>query len=258
MNRFLLSLLLVLLVSPALAQDQQDPDDEALPVFISSRYHCDLAGLDALIEHERERTLPILQELVDDGTIISAGIARHQWGDEYNLLTWMSGADMDAALAGWEAMTRRYTEMYPDDNLFIETCPKHQDRFATRQVWAAQEDGPDIDPENPPTLAISSYICDFQAMGDIVDEWREKSTPISQALVDEGALGSEGVYTHEWGDEWNLIITRTAADVGALDSALNMFGERYQSEHGAEAATMLEEHCTAHKDNIYWITMSTN
>lgn len=255
MTRFLLLLLplALLFTTPTLAQD-----NEALPIFISSRYQCDMAGLDALVERHRERALPILQELVDDGTIISAGAARHQWGDEFNLLTWMSGTDMEAALAGWEAATSRYAELYPDDNLFIETCPKHRDQFSARQVWSSQENGPDIDPENPPTLAISSYICDFQAMEGIVDDYREKSMPIAQALVSEGALGSEGVYTHEWGGEWNLDITRTAADIGALDRALNTFGERYQSEHGAEAANLLEEHCRAHKDNVYWITMSTN
>lgn len=255
MYRFLFPLALLLYVSPVLAQDNA-PDET--PTFISTRHQCDMAGLDALTERDRERVLPIMQELVDDGTIISAGEARHQWGDEYNLLTWISGTDMAAALAGWEAMTSRYAERYPDDNLFIETCPKHQDRFATRQVWSARENGPAFDPANPPTLAISSYICNYQALGDIVDDYRAKAMPIALALVDEGALGSEGLYTHDWGDEWNLVITRTAADVGALDGALSTFEERYQAEHGAEATNMLEEHCSAHKDNIYWMVMSTN
>jgi len=253
MNRVLLSLFLLLLVSPALAQET-----ESLPTFISARHQCDMRGLDALTERDRERAAPILQALVDDGKIMSTGTARHQWGDENNLLTWISGSDMEAALAGWEATASRYAELYPDDNLFIETCPKHRDRFATRQVWSSREDSPAFDPENPPTLAISSYTCDFQALSDIVDDYRETSMPIAQALVNEGALGSEGVYTHDWGDEWNLVITRTAADLGALDRALTTFGERYQTEHVTEAASMLEEHCSAHRDNIYWITMSTN
>jgi hypothetical protein len=165
---------------------------------------------------------------------------------------------MAAALEGWEAMTSRYAEAHPDDDLFIETCPKHRDYFYTRRAWSAQENPPAIDPENPPTLALSYYTCDFPAMGDIVEDYREKSMPIVQALVDEGAMGSEGLYTHDWGDEWNLVITRTAADIGALDRALSTFGERYQAEHGEDAASMLEEHCSAHKDNIYWMVMSTN
>ena len=256
MNRFLLSLALVFLAIPVLAQD--DVMEEATPAFITTVHQCDLAGLDALIERDRERALPIMQEFVADGTIASAGEARHQWGDEYNLMTWISGDDMESALAGWEAMTSRYAELYPDDDLFIETCPKHRDYFYTRRAWSAQDDPPAIDPENPPTLALSYYTCDYSALGDIVDDYREKAMPIAQALVDEGAMASEGLYTHDWGDEWNLVITRTAANVGALDGALNSFGERYEAEHGTESANMLEEHCSAHKDNVYWMVMSAN
>jgi hypothetical protein len=252
MKRILLSLMALLIAFPALAQD------EVYPTFITTVHQCDMAGLDALIERDRERVLPIMQALVDDGTIASAGEARHQWGDEWNLMTWVSGDDMASTLEGWEAMTSRYAEAYPDDNLYIETCPKHRDYFYTRQAWSAQENPPAIDPENPPTLAVSYYTCDYPAMADIVEDYREKTMPIAQALVDEGVMGSQGLYTHTWGDEWNLAITRTAADVGGLDSALSTFEERYQAEHGDEAANMLEEHCSTHKDNIYWMVMSTN
>lgn len=253
MQRFLLFPLALLLALPALAQE-----DEAMPTFITTVHQCDMNKLDDLLERDRERSLPILQDLVDDGAILSAGNARHQWGDKFNLLTWISGDDMDSALAGWEAATSRYNEMYPDDTMFGEVCPTHRDRFSTRRAWSARENVPAIDPENPPTLAISYYTCDYSALGDIVENYREKAMPIAQALIDEGAMGSEGLYTHDWGDEWNLVITRTAANVGALDSALDTFGERYQAEHGEDAPNMIQEHCSAHKDNIYWMVMATN
>jgi len=256
MKPILLSLTLLLLVAPALAQD--DAMSEATPTFIATVHQCDLGGLDALIEQDRERALPILQSLVDDGTIVAAGEARHQWGDEYNLVTWVAGDDMADAVAGWEAMNSRYAEAYPDDNLYGETCPTHKDYFYTRQAFSANENPPAIDPENPPTLAFSYYTCDWSAMGDLVEDYREKAMPIAQALVNEGALDSEGLYTHDWGDEWNLMITRSATDIGALDSAMNTFDERYEAEHGEDAPNMLEEHCSAHKDNIYYRVMSTN
>jgi hypothetical protein len=256
MNRFLLSLALLFIAAPALAQD--DAMDEATPTFITTVHQCDLAKLDDLVEHDRERSLPILQALVDDGSILSAGNARHQWGDEFNLMTWISGDDMASALAGWEAAVSQYGDTYPDDTMFGEVCPTHRDYFYTRRAWSARENPPAVDPENPPTLAVSYYSCDWSMIGDLVEDYREKSTPIAQALVNEGALGTEGLYTHDWGDEWNVVITRTAADIGALDSALSTFGERYEAEHGEDAPNMLEEHCSAHKDNVYWMVMSTN
>ena len=253
MTRWLLLALLLLVALPALAQN-----DEDTPTFITTVHKCDLGGLDALIDHERERALPIMQAAVDDGTILSAGEARHQWGDEWNLLTWVSGPDLPATLAGWEAMVSTYGETYPDDSLFGETCSAHRDYVYTRRAWAAPQNPPEIDPDNPPTLAVSYYSCDWSAVNDIVEDYREKAAPIAQALVNEGTMGSQGLYTHDWGDEWNIVLTRTAADIGALDSAVRAYGERYQAEHGEAAPSMLEEHCSAHKDNIYWMMMSAN
>lgn len=254
MKRILLVLLACLLSFPAVAQEE----GEATPTFITTVHQCDMAGLEALVERDRERALPIMQALVDDGTIMSAGEAVHQWGDEYNLLTWVSGSDLPSTLEGWEAMGERYNEAHPEDNLFIETCPKHRDYFYTRRAWSSMDSPPVIDPEDPPTLAISYFSCDFPALGDLVEEYREKSMPIAQALVEEGMLGSEGVYTHDWGDEWNLVVTRTAPNLPALLSALEAFGERYEAEHGSESRDMLDEHCSAHKDNIYWMVMAAN
>ena len=227
-----------------------------MPTFIVSTHQCDMGGLEALIEQDRERVLPIMQDLVDEGMLMSAGEAVHQWGDEYNLITWQSGADHASALAGWQAMVERYNEAYPDDDLFIETCPRHRDYFYTRRAWVSMESAPPVGEGNTPTLAISYFSCDFPAIGDLVEDYREKSMPISQALVNEGMMGSEGVYTHDWGDEWNLVITRTARDLPSLLEALDAFGERYEAEHGEMARSPLEDHCTAHKDNIYTMVMA--
>ena len=252
MKSILLSLFVLLLAVPASAQD------DAQPTFIMTYYQCDMGRLDDLIEHERERALPILQALTDDGAIVSAGHLRHQWGDEYNLRTWLLASDMDSALAGVEAYNARYDEMYPDDTLFDEVCPTHRDRINTLQVWSQRENLGPIDPENPPTVAISEYICDYSAMGEIIADYREKAMPIVRALVDEGALDAEGVLTHAWGDEWNLFLVRRAESMSALDSALDTLDERYEAAHGEDAPDLLQEHCSAHKDNIYYLVTSTN
>ena len=252
MKRFLLSLFVLLFAVPASAQD------DARPTFITTYHQCDMGMLDDLVEHDRERSLPILQALVDDGSLSSAGSARHQWGDEFNLMTWISAPDMASALAGLEAFNARYNEMYPDDTMFNEVCPTHRDRISTRQAWSAQANPGALDSENPPTLAISIYTCDYSALGDIVADYREKAMPIAQSLIDEGAMYTEGVYTHAWGDEWNLILTRTTANMGALDRALDTLDERYQAAHGEDAPDLFQEHCSAHKDNIYYLVTSTN
>ena len=255
MKRILLSLLLVVLtVAPASAQDDEAP---APPTFVVSSHQCDYAQLDTLIAQDRARTLPILQALVDEGKLIQAGEAVHHWGDEYNLLTWLAAPDMPSALAAWEDMTARYREAYPDDNLFIETCPKHRDYFYTQRV-STQAAAPPPNGGNGLTLAVSYYTCDYPQLGALLDEARTRGLPIAQGLVDEGALGHQGIYTHDWGDEWNFVITRTAADLPTLLRALETFGERYAAEYGTNTRSLLDDHCSAHKDNIYTVRMLTN
>lgn len=253
MKRILLFLLALLLTIPALAQD----DASAPPAFIVSAHQCNRAGLEALLERDRERAAPLMQALVNEGKLIQAGEAVHQWGDDHNLLTWLAAADISSALDAYEEMTARYTEAHPDDRLFIETCPKHRDYFYTRR-GGTQADLPSVSEDNTPTLAVSYYTCDYTKVGDLVEKSRTRGLPIAQALVDEGAMSSEALYTHAWGDEWNLAITRTAKDLPTLLDALDTYGERYEAEYGENPRTLFDEHCSAHKDNIYTIVMVTN
>lgn len=249
----LLSLMLLVFVIPAKAQDEAP----AQPTYVVGTYQCSYAGLEALIERDRERALPILQALVDEGKLSQAGEAVHAWGDEYNLLTWLAAPDVPSALEAWQEMIDRYEEAYPDDNLFLETCPKHRD-FFYKQRASTQATNPPPNEGNEPILALSYYTCDYDKLGDIVEAGSTRQLAIAQALVDEGAMGSQGFYTHEWGDEWNLVISRTAKDLPSLLSALTTMGERYEAEHGEEPRSLVDEHCTAHKDNVYSIVMVTN
>lgn len=260
-KHLLLSLLMLCLVAPALAQDEADDaeaDDQITPTFFVTAHQCDMSELDAVIANDRERGLPILQALVDEGMLMSAGEAVHHWGDEYNLLTWMSGPDIPSTLDAWEEMNARYNEAHPDDSLYIETCPVHEDNIYVQQVFVASDAPPMIEEGSEPTLAVSFYTCDYPDLGAIIESYNERQRPITQALVDEGMLMSEGIYTHAWGDKWNFAITRAAADVPSLLAALDEGAARFQAAHGEDAASPMEEHCWAHKDNIYTMLMLTN
>jgi hypothetical protein len=223
-----------------------------------SAFQCHWAGLDGLVERNRERALPIMQALVDEGKVIQAGEAVHQWGDEYNLLTWLASSDMPSALEAWKELTSRYDEAHPDDSLFVQTCPKHRDYFYTQRV-ATRPGSPGPPPPGvTPTLAISYFTCDYGRVGDIIEQARSRALPISQSLVDEGSLLFEAYYVHEWADEWNLTITRTAEDMPALLGALTSFNQRYSAQHGENSRSIFDQHCSAHKDNIYTVMMVTN
>lgn len=251
MKSTFLTLIVLLVTIPAFAQDTDSP------VIVASYHQCDQAALPALIERNRERALPIYQAMVDEGKAIFAGEAVHYWGDEDNLITWLAAPSMGEVLQAYEEMTSRYRSTYPDDRLFMETCPTHRDNFAYMPT-ATEGGNPPVGPDNEPTLAISYYVCDYSKLGEMVNHATERSQPIAQALVDEGLLENQVFYTHAWGDEWNFIITRRAADLPTLLTGLDTMGERYEARYGDDSQALINQHCSAHKDNIYRMVIATN
>lgn len=251
MNRFLLLTLVTLAFATTSFAQEEDSS-----VFVVSLHQCDRGRLDELIDLSRERYQPILQALVDEGQILQAGVARHDWGDEYNLLTYHAAPDMSSALEGWEEMTARYDEAYPDDNLFMEVCPKHRDNFYTRR-GAIRPATPAPPPGGETALAVSYFTCDYSRVGEILEDRGTREVPIVQTLVEEGAMINESVFTHLWGDEWNLVFTRTARDLPALLGAMDTFDQRFEAAHG-EGPSLLDQHCSAHKDNIFRMVIVAN
>jgi hypothetical protein len=250
MKSLLLTVTMVLVALPAIAQQPTNP------TYVVTVHQCDATRMQTLVEDAQERSGPIGQALVNEGVLMATGTAVHQWGDEYNLLNWAAAADIPAVLEGLEESNRRYAAAHPEDDPFFEICPRHRDNFYIQRS-ITEANAPAVGAENTPTLAISYYTCPYPELGGILREMIERSQPIAQTMVDEGAIGSQAIYTHSWGDEWNLAITRTAPDLPALLVALNTMGERYSAEYGADMQTGIDQHCTAHKDNIYTIVQAT-
>ncbi len=255
MKRFFLLSLSLLLAIPAFAQDDDAPET---PTVMVSFHQCDMSGLETLVEQSRERMGPIAQALVDEGALLQVGMAVHQWGDEYNVMTWYAGDDMASATEGWDEAGRRYNAAHPDDRLFIETCPSHRDYSYTAQSFTRNPDAPSLDEDNPPTLALSHYRCEYPAIGEIIENYRERAQPIAQSVVDEGKLMGRGLYTHNWGDEWNVMVAVSGEDLPNVLDGIQAFADGYAAAHGEDARNPIQEHCSAHKDNIYWVVMRTD
>ena len=111
--------------------------------------------------------------------------------------------------------------------------------------------------DDPNTLAVSFYQCDYTKMDEIVAWEEETMQPAAQKLVDEGALGSRSMFTHAWGDEWNVLVSITANDLPELLGGLETLSERTGTRPMEDDPTPLTTHCADHKDNIYWMMMTT-
>lgn len=109
----------------------------------------------------------------------------------------------------------------------------------------------DEEPPQPPTIFVTSWMCDRgDAMDGIIETAEARELPIYQELVNEGQLWSHSVMVHHWGDEWNYVTITLADDVAAGLAANEAFGQRYEERHGEDDGGFIE-HCRTHRDNIY-------
>lgn len=238
------ALLFALTPVTSFAQD----DDQSPPTIAMTVAQCDRTMLGDLFEHDRERSLPILQELVDEGMIWSGGVMAHWWGDEWNVVNVLMASDEAAAMAANDEIGRRYGERYPDDSMWIEVCPRHRDTFY-QGIVGTQGGSDEEDNGDGSAIAVSYFECDYSRMGEIAAEDRE-DVGVFQELVDEGAMNFWGSAAHTWGNEWNYLVFQGADDIPALLEGINEAGDRFQ-ELDPDGDTVVNEACTAHKDNIY-------
>ncbi len=106
------------------------------------------------------------------------------------------------------------------------------------------------DVPTPPTLRLSFYECDMNQLGPTGQQIENLEIPIWDELVDEGMVQSYGYFFHSWASEWNVGIYTIAADIPAILSATEEFGNRMQERH-PDADGGLNQVCPHHRDGFY-------
>jgi len=247
MNRFT-TLLMVCSLALALAPISTQAQDG--PTVMMSSAQCGQNPTGEVLRNERERTLPIAQELVNEGMILEYGLMAHMYGDEWNLVTVVIADDVAAVIAANAELSSRLNDLYPDDDTYITNCPRHRDVFY--QGIGATDGGTRSDGD---AIHISYWECDFTRLGEIAEQDRE-AIDVYQGLVDEGMLNFRASAAHTWGNEWNYIRVTTADDLPAVLAGLAEAGDRLTelSKH----TVALGPACTAHKDNFYRQVMRTD
>jgi hypothetical protein len=143
MRRFTLTALVLALLAPVAMQAQEEPMEPG--TLIVSYWKCEWDAIGTLVQRYDSLSNPINQELVNEGILFAAGMATHDWADEWNVLYWSVAADKTAAFAAFDEFGRRYNERNPEppsDPTFLEICEEHKDAIYTY--------GPHTDPPPPP------------------------------------------------------------------------------------------------------------
>ncbi|NBB87381.1 MAG: hypothetical protein GVY12_14330 [Bacteroidetes bacterium] len=106
---------------------------EEPPVLAVSYFSCDYRAMDTLIEWERDRVLPIAQDLVDDGSLMSREVYTHLWGDEWNYVVTRAAKNLPTLLEANDREVERYEETYGEaaNTMFGEHCTNHKDNIYT-------------------------------------------------------------------------------------------------------------------------------
>ncbi|NND69945.1 MAG: hypothetical protein HKN43_00035 [Rhodothermales bacterium] len=61
----------------------------------------------------KEKSAPILEELLQEGVLHAYGNLNHAWGSEWNGGFYLAAQNVDGVLAAWRAFTSRMTERHP-------------------------------------------------------------------------------------------------------------------------------------------------
>jgi len=74
--------------------------------------------------------VPVLQELVNEGKLMSGGSAYHNWGDEWNVVLWYVAPNIPTFLSAANELVGRVNQRHPTVLAqFTSWCTEHKDSF---------------------------------------------------------------------------------------------------------------------------------
>ena len=233
----------------------QDEEPQGPPVIFMTSWMCDRGdALTSILEGAQNQELPIYQDLVNEGKLLSASTMVHDWGDEWNYVTITVASDMEAGLAASDEAGERYEELYGDDeDLLTQHCRSHRDNIYVGDFGTNDPEG--ITYETPYTVAMSYFACPFDVLGDISEDFREVYLPAAQASVDAEMGYWTGGMRHAWADEWTYVLGRAAKDLPSILTFADDIDERIMAGNPPEGGPATD--ACAHKDNIYTVVAET-
>ena len=146
----LLTLALAALVFAPQAVAQDDDDDmagmmammDAAPTTLMTAWKCDVAHLADIVGGMNTYMKPAAQEMVEEGMITNWGLMVHSWGDEWNVVSHMSGSDPAALMEANGELNNRTgarAEAGGEDMdmpaPLVRYCTNHKDNFYTNAIY---------------------------------------------------------------------------------------------------------------------------
>ncbi|MCZ7557027.1 MAG: hypothetical protein M5R41_11570 [Bacteroidia bacterium] len=131
MKSFTISVVLCLffVASAAWAQSAERPEPKFMAINFNKVKMTDMSALQKIWF---EQAVPILNDLVREGKLVSYGLMEHAWGDEWNFNFFFVTKDHKAHLDFFDMYIERLRKKYPDTmGEYLSKIIEHKDNMYT-------------------------------------------------------------------------------------------------------------------------------
>jgi len=185
---------------PVVAQDaQEDEEADGNGLVYTAYFKVDYSDLDEWIDIYHEHSVPLLQELEEEGLITGWAAYQHSTGSEYNWRFAVIAGKWGQFDQFWEEYLERLQERSPEASArWFEMIQAHND-----EVWNIT--GLHL----PDPLPEVGYLYDslFQINYGQLEEWNrvwnESAGPILDQAMEDGILAGWVVEGHNTGGRYN-------------------------------------------------------
>jgi len=221
-------------------------DEEPASFSYATYFHCNV-GMEDAADALMERDAPIIDGLVEDGSIKGWGWLAHHTGGSWRRIRYHMSDSAEGALAALETIGDAIAEVHGEDDpagdAFAAACPKHDD-----YLW--QVEAGTLGEERGSVGFSVYHFCDINREERADEIVNEHIAPILDKMIEDDKLSSWGWSSHVIGGKARRLQTMTAEDIGTLLSARREAIDTIYDED-SEAGTEFSEICGPHADYIW-------
>lgn len=233
--------------APLAAQE----DDEA---FIYGIYFsCSNGAVGGAVQSVRDLYAPVMQEYVDAGDLTSWGALTHSTGNEWSLVLYHVGSDVNAVTNAVQSGGGTFASENPEAAAALdEACPSHEDYVWTIQMASAPV--ADVGRDRSEAGLSVYWVCEEgrEAAADLIfesvmaDAWNEQ--------VEAGLVNNWSWNEHFLGGKYRRLLALDGPDHASLLEARDNVIAAGAENPGLMAA--FSDVCDGHQDNLYDVQVS--
>lgn len=223
-------------------------------VFIYAVYYqCAPGSVGDAVQDLEDNWTPVMQDYIDSGDLVRWGALTHSTGNDWSLVLYHVGSDVDRVINAVQSGGGTYVEANPEAaDAFGEACPSHED-----YVWSSDLASEPVAEAGSgrSEAALSVYwVCDEgrEAVADLIFEtvsveaWNEQ--------VEAGLVDSWSWNEHYLGGKYRRLLAIDGPDHASLLEARENVIEAGAENPGLLAA--FSDVCNGHQDNLYDVRIS--